>query len=101
MVVCHVVDLLVPLPTWVWTGLHDITFALPNLWALLRGRPVEVHREVVVLSYVVPGALLMLLAWPFVQLHSRVARAGTMLLRLSARELSSGDGGAAVRQCGP
>src|SRR5688572_8067786 len=58
LVVCHGVDLLLPLPGWIWTGLHDVTFALPNLWALLRGRPAAAQWGLVLLMYVVPGALL-------------------------------------------
>jgi hypothetical protein len=82
----HVVDLIAPLSEAQWDKLHDVAFALPNVWAKIRGRPVEVPWSTLAMLYVAPGALFMLLAWPFIQLLSRTAGAGMMLRRLGSRD---------------
>jgi len=84
----HLLDLIAPLSDAQWDRLHDLAFALPNLWARLRGRPVEVPWSTLAMLYIAPGALLMLLAWPFIQLLSRRAGAGMMLHRLASRDPS-------------
>jgi hypothetical protein len=84
----HVVDLFAPLSESQWDRLHDAAFALPILWAKIRGRQVDVPWATLATLYVAPGALFMLLAWPFVQLLSRTAGAGMMLRRLGSREPS-------------
>ena len=82
----HVVDLIAPLSEAQWARLHDVAFALPNVWARIRGRPVDVPWSTLALLYVAPGALFMLLTWPFIQLLSRTAGAGMMLRRLASRD---------------
>jgi Zn-dependent protease with chaperone function len=56
------------------------------VWAKIRGRPVDVPWSTLGMLYVAPGAVFMLLAWPFVQLLSRTAGAGMMLRRLGSRD---------------
>lgn len=87
LVVAHAIDVVSPLPASMWAWLREIVFAFPDLLASLRGRPVDIHWGTLALVYVVPGALLMLLAWPFILVLSRSAGAGTMLQRLSSRDL--------------
>jgi hypothetical protein len=36
LVGAHVVDLIAPLSEAQWTRLHDVAFALPNVWAKIR-----------------------------------------------------------------
>jgi Zn-dependent protease with chaperone function len=81
----HAFDLIAPLSDTQWDRLHDVAFALPKVWAKIRGRPVNVPWSTLAMLYVAPGALLMLLAWPFIQLLSRTAGAGMMLRRLASR----------------
>ena len=85
LVGAHVVDLIAPLSDGQWDRLHDVAFALPNVWARIRGRPVEVPWSTLALLYVAPGALFMLVVWPFIQLLSRTAGAGMMLQHLASR----------------
>jgi len=82
----HLVDLIAPLSEAQWDKLHDVAFALPNVWAKIRGRPVDVPWSTLAMLYVAPGALFMLLTWPFIQLLSRTAGAGMMLRRLGSRD---------------
>jgi Zn-dependent protease with chaperone function len=82
----HLVDLIAPLSETQWDKLHDVAFALPTIWAKIRGRPVEVPWSTLAMLYVAPGALFMLLTWPFIQLLSRTAGAGMMLRRLGSRD---------------
>jgi hypothetical protein len=88
LVGAHVFDLIAPLSDAQWDRLHGVAFALPNLWARIRGRPVDVPWGTLAMLYVAPGALFMLLAWPFIQLLSRSAGAGMMLRRLASRDPS-------------
>jgi Zn-dependent protease with chaperone function len=86
LVGAHVVDLIAPLSDWQWARLHAVAFALPNLWHWMWGRPADLPWSTLALLYVAPGALLMLLAWPFIKLLSRSAGAGMMLRRLASRD---------------
>ena len=85
LVAAHLIDLVAPLGDAVWEQLHDLAFALPTVWARILGKPVEVPWGALALLYVVPGALLMLLTWPFVALLTRRAGAGALLDRLPSR----------------
>lgn len=87
IVLMHVADLVAPLSLSAWDRLHDVVFALPELWSFVRGRPVDIAWSSIALVYVIPGAVLMLLVWPFVLALSRQAGAGTMLNRLAARDI--------------
>lgn len=40
LVGAHVLDLIAPLSDARWDRLHDVAFALPNVWTRIRGRPV-------------------------------------------------------------
>jgi Zn-dependent protease with chaperone function len=85
--VMHVADLVVPFPTAAWERVHDVVYALPDLWSRIRGRPADVDWSFVAFTYVMPGAVLMLLAWPFMLAMSRRSGAGTMLNHLASRDL--------------
>ncbi len=85
LVTAHLVDLVAPLGDATWERLHDLAFALPTLWARVRGRPVEVPWIPLLLLYVAPGALLMLLTWPFIAMLTRRAGVGALLDRLPSR----------------
>jgi Zn-dependent protease with chaperone function len=81
----HLIDLVVPLSEASWKRLHDVAFVMPGLWASLRGRPADIPWDLLALLYLVPGALIMLFAWPFIALLTRRAGAGALLHRLTAR----------------
>jgi Zn-dependent protease with chaperone function len=85
LVAAHLIDLVAPLGDATWERFHDLAFALPTLWARVRGRPVQVPWGSLALLYVAPGALLMLLSWPFIALLTRRAGAGALLDRLPSR----------------
>ena len=87
IVVMHLADLFAPFSAATWDRVHDVVFALPELWSLVRGRTIDVNWSSVAFTYVVPGAVLMLLAWPFMLMLSRRASAATMLNHLASREL--------------
>ena len=86
----HLIDLVTPLGDAAWERLHDLAFVLGALWDRVRGRPVDIPWGTLALLYVAPGALVMLLALPFVALLSRRAGAGTLLRRLHSREPDPG-----------
>lgn len=87
IVVMHVADLVAPFPTATWDRVRDVVFALPEVWSLIRGRPADVDWQAVAFIYAVPGAVLMLLTWPFILAISRRSGAGTMLNHLASRDL--------------
>jgi Zn-dependent protease with chaperone function len=82
----HLIDLIVPLSEATWERLHDVAFVMPSLWARLRGRPADIPWDLLALLYLIPGALLMLFAWPFIAMLTRRAGAGALLRRLTSRE---------------
>ena len=82
----HLIDLIVPLSEAAWERVHDVGFVMPSLWARLRGRPADIPWDLLALLYLIPGALLMLFAWPFIAVLTRRAGAGALLRRLAARE---------------
>ena len=86
IVAAHLIDLIVPLSSATWERLHDVAFVLPNLWARLRGRPADIPWDLLALLYLIPGALVMLFAWPFIAVLTRRAGAGALLRRLPARD---------------
>ena len=89
LAIMHIADLVTPFPVSAWDRLHDVVFALPELWALVRGRPVDIDWNAVAFAYVAPGATLMLLVWPVMLALSRQSGAGTMLKHLDARDLDA------------
>lgn len=86
LVLAHGIDLIAPLSPEQWDSMRDVAFALPRVWDRVRGRPVDVEWDTLALLYVLPGAVVMLLAWPFMNLLSRRAGAGLVLRRLASRE---------------
>jgi Zn-dependent protease with chaperone function len=85
--VMHLAGLAVPLPPSAWERVHEVVFALPEVWSRVRGQPADLSWNSVAFIYVAPGAVLMLLAWPFVLAMSRRSGAGTMLNHLASRDL--------------
>ena len=83
----HLADLVAPFPPSAWERMHDVVFALPEVWAVAMRRPAHVDWGSLALIYVVPGAVLMLIAWPFILALSRRSGAGTMLELLASREV--------------
>ena len=85
--IMHLADLVIDIPAEVWNRLHDVVFALPNVWSAVRGKPVEMAWGSVALVYVVPGAVLMLVAWPFILVLARRAGASVIMRHLPSRPI--------------
>lgn len=85
LIVAHAIDLVAPLSPDQWESLRDIAFALPGFWQKATDRPAALAWTALVALYVVPGASVMLLAWPFITGLSRRAGAGTVLRRIASR----------------
>ena len=85
LVVAHLVDLVEPLGAEQWAALHDAVFVGPTLYRKLVGHQTAISWRALALIYVAPGAILMLVTWPFVQLLSRSAGVGSILRRLASR----------------
>ena len=87
IVLMNLADLFIDLPAAAWDQLHDVVFALPNLWSAVRGKPVEMAWGSIALVYVVPGAVLMLVTWPFILVLARQAGASVILRHLPSRAI--------------
>src|SRR6185503_1614708 len=85
LIVAHLVDLFAPLGASEWAALHDAIFVGPTVWKKLLGHETAVSWRALGLIYAAPGALLMLVAWPFVRRLSRRAGAGSLLRHLPSR----------------
>jgi Zn-dependent protease with chaperone function len=85
LVVAHVIDLVEPLGAAEWAALHDAVFVGPTLYRKLLGHETAISWRALAVLYMAPGAILMLMTWPFVQLLSRSAGVGSLLRRLDAR----------------
>ena len=85
LIIAHVVDLIAPLGAEEWAILHDAIFVGPTLYRKLVGQETAITWRALAIIYVAPGALLMLLTWPFVRLLSRRAGVGSLLRRLESR----------------
>ena len=85
LIAAHLVDLLAPLGDAQWAVLHDAIFVGPTIYRKLTGQATAVSWRALALIYVVPGSVLVLVAWPFVRLLSRSVGAGSLLHRLQAR----------------
>lgn len=83
----HLLDLVVSVPPAVRDRLDAAVHVLPGLWDWVRGRPTAVSWTALGLIYLLPGAILMLLAYPFVLRLTRRTGAGAMLRRLPNRAL--------------
>jgi Zn-dependent protease with chaperone function len=73
------------LPPAAWARLHDAAHLLPHAWAALRGRGPAPDAELWALLLLVPGAVLLLVAWLGIRLTLRRAWQGRVLRRLHAR----------------
>jgi Zn-dependent protease with chaperone function len=87
IVIMTLADLVIDIPAGAWNQLHDVVFALPNLWSAVRGEPVDMAWGAIALVYVVPGALLMLVVWPFILVLARQAGASVIGRHLPARAI--------------
>lgn len=87
VLVAHLVDLVTPLAPEQWETLRRTAFALPELWAAVRGRESEIAWGRLAVLLVAPGMVLMLVAWPFVRRLQRIAGAGTLLDRIPSRAI--------------
>ena len=85
LVVAHLIDLVEPLGPEQWAALHDAVFVGPTLYRKLLGQQTAISWRALALIYVAPGAVLMLVTWPFMQLLSRSAGVGSLLRRLDSR----------------
>jgi len=85
LVVAHAIDLIEPLGTAKWAALHDAVFVGPTLYRKLVGHETAISWRALAVLYMVPGAVLMLVTWPFVRLLSRSAGVGSLLRRLDSR----------------
>ena len=86
IVVAHVVDLFAPLGPPEWDALHDAVFVAPTIWAKLRGAETAVSWRMLAAIYIAPGALAMVVIWPFMRRLTRRAGVGTLLRQLDARD---------------
>ena len=85
LIAAHVVDLFTPLGAEQWAALHDAIFVGPTVYRKLTGQPTAVSWRALTMIYIAPGALLVVVAWPFVRLLARRAGAGSLLHRLHSR----------------
>ena len=85
LVVAHVIDVIEPLGAAEWAALHDAVFVGPTLYRKMLGHETAISWRALALLYVAPGAVLMLVTWPFMRLLSRSAGAGSLLRRLDSR----------------
>lgn len=95
LAVMHMADLVAPFDPPTWNAVQDVVFALPEFWALVRGRPVDFNWSAIALIYVLPGAILMVLVWPFVLALSRRSSAAALLRVWPSRPV---DGSRAVER---
>ncbi len=85
LVVAHLIDLIEPLGPAEWAALHDAVFVGPTLYRMLLGHETAISWRALAVLYMAPGALLMVVTWPFVRLLSRRAGVGSLLRRLDSR----------------
>ena len=86
LIVAHVVDLVAPLGATEWDALHDAVFVAPTIWAKLRGSETAISWSTLAAIYVAPGAVAMVVIWPFMRRLTRRAGVGTLLDRLESRD---------------
>lgn len=85
LILAHVVDVFAPLGAEDWALLHDAVVVGPTLYRKAMGHETAITWRALAGLYVAPGALLMLLVWPFVRLLSRRAGVGSLLHQLESR----------------
>ena len=86
LIVAHVVDLFAPLGAAEWDALHDAIFVAPTIWAKLRGSETAVSWRMLAAIYIAPGAIVMVVIWPFMRRLTRRAGVGTLLRQLDSRD---------------
>jgi Zn-dependent protease with chaperone function len=85
LVVGSMVDIVAPLGAERWAMLHDAVFVIQTTWRKLLGDGAAISWRALALIYLAPGAVLMLVAWPFVRMLTRRAGAGSLLHALDSR----------------
>ena len=85
LIVAHLVELFMPLGATTWEMVHDAIFVGPTVYKKVRGLETAVSWRALAIIYIAPGAMLMLLTWPFVRRLSRRAGVGSLLHRLQSR----------------
>src|SRR5688572_3432483 len=85
LVIVHGVDLVAPIPASVWNALEHVALAVPNTWAVMRGDGRSVPWALLAVVFVLPGTLLMLVAWGWIRVLFGHVGVGGMLRRLGAR----------------
>jgi Zn-dependent protease with chaperone function len=86
LIVAHGVDLFAPIGAAEWDALHDAVFVAPTLWAKLRGSETAISWRMLAAIYIAPGAVAMVVIWPFMRRLTRRAGVGTLLQQLDARD---------------
>ena len=81
----HIIDLVAPVPAWIWDGLEQIARAIPRTWAALTGTGPGSSPALLAAAFVLPGASLMLIVWLWIRLLFRRVGVGGVLTRLRAR----------------
>ena len=86
VIVAHVIDPFAPLTAAQWAVLHDAVFVLPTIYRKLFGEGAAISWRALAFIYIAPGAMVMLVAWPFIRLLTRRAGAGSLIHGLASRE---------------
>jgi len=89
LIAANLWDLVSPLSADDWRALRRTAFALPEVWAAIRGRSAEIPWTSLALLLVAPGAVLMLIAWPFMRRLQRLAGSGAVLDLIPSREVDA------------
>jgi Zn-dependent protease with chaperone function len=85
LIVAHLIDIIAPLGAERWAVVHDGVFVIQTTWRKLFGDGAAISWRALALIYLTPGAMLMLVAWPFVRMLTRRAGAGSLLHELDSR----------------
>ena len=81
----HIIDLVAPVPAWIWDGLEQIARAIPRTWAALTGTGPGSSPVLLAAAFMLPGASLMLIVWLWIRSLFRRVGVGGVLTRLRAR----------------
>ena len=85
LIAVHIIDLVAPVPAWIWDGLEQIARAIPGTWAALTGTGPSSSPALLAAAFVLPGASLMLMVWLWIRVLFRRVGVGGVLTRLRAR----------------
>ncbi|HKY22996.1 MAG TPA: hypothetical protein VJM31_17410 [Vicinamibacterales bacterium] len=85
VLVVHLVNLFVAIPAGVWSSLEQVARAVPNTWTVMRGGGGTVPWALLASALVLPGSIVMLLAWVWIRALFHHVGVGGILRRLEAR----------------